>query len=71
MKRSQSCGRFFEAIRDENTKIIVIKIGTSSLIDAEGGTLALSKMAKICELVKQLKEAGRVLFVVSFLTKRF
>lgn len=58
MKRTSSCGRFFEQVRNGDGKIVVIKIGTSSLMDAEGGTLALSNLARICELVKTLKDAG-------------
>ena len=58
MKRSNSSGRFFEQVRQDGKEIVVIKIGTSSLIDAEGGILAISKLARICELVKVLKDAG-------------
>lgn len=62
MKRSSSRGRFFETVRQGGKEIVVIKIGTSSLIDATRGTLAISKLAKICELVKTLKESGRAAF---------
>lgn len=65
MKRSPSSGRFFEKVRQDGKEIVVIKIGTSSLINAEGGTLAISKLAKICELVKTLKEAGMIVLLVS------
>ena len=59
MKRTSSCGRFFEQVRDGDKKIVVIKIGTSSLMNAAGGTLAISNLARICEMVKCLKESRR------------
>ena len=59
MKRTSSCGRFFEQVRDGDKKIVVIKIGTSSLMNPTGGTLAISNLARICEMVKSLKESRR------------
>eukprot|EP00775_Hariotina_reticulata_P012564 gene12564-12696_t len=43
----------------------VIKIGTSSLINEKYGTLNLSSMSKICEVVRELQTRGHYVIIVS------
>ncbi|CAG9464088.1 unnamed protein product [Pedinophyceae sp. YPF-701] len=43
----------------------VIKVGTSSLIDDETGTLALSSIAGICEVLARLQRRGHQVVLVS------
>jgi len=54
---------FFESVR-KGREIVVIKIGTNSLINSTNGTLALATLAKVCELIKNLKEEGEFDFEV-------
>ena len=37
---------------------IVIKVGTSSLIQAEHNSLSLGNLAKLCEAIRDLKSRG-------------
>lgn len=53
---------FFEGLKKQ---IIIIKVGTSSLLNAEQGTLRLSIMAKICEVVRSLHDKGHQVVIVT------
>eukprot|EP00210_Caulerpa_lentillifera_P001639 g1576.t2 len=63
MKRATS--RFFEGVRHDDGKIVVIKVGTSSLVDPAGGTLVLSNLARICEASWALRQKGHIVLLVS------
>ncbi|CAD7703855.1 unnamed protein product [Ostreobium quekettii] len=45
--------------------VVVIKVGTSSLVDVEGGVLRLSNLARICETAKELRGRGYDVVLVS------
>lgn len=45
--------------------VVVIKVGTSSLVNPEAGTLKLSGLARIVEVVKELKDLGYSVVLVS------
>lgn len=51
--------------KEGENKLIVIKVGTSSLVRPELGSLNLSNMARICETVQMLNKAGHRVVIVS------
>lgn len=64
MKRVPSCVK--AALHTSPDKlIIVIKIGTSSLINETYGTLNLSSLSRICEVVRDLHAKGHYVIIVS------
>ncbi|WIA19357.1 hypothetical protein OEZ85_003985 [Tetradesmus obliquus] len=64
MKRVSSCVKAaLDASSDKH--IIVIKIGTSSLINEQYGTLNLSILSRICEVVRDLHAQGHHVILVS------
>eukprot|EP00798_Chlamydomonas_sp_ICE-L_P013013 gene13013-3517_t len=58
-------GRVKASLPDKNKHIIVIKIGTSSLLRSEHQTLNLSNLARICETVKKLHTQGHYVILVT------
>uniref|UniRef100_A0A7S0RM90 PUA domain-containing protein n=1 Tax=Chlamydomonas leiostraca TaxID=1034604 RepID=A0A7S0RM90_9CHLO len=50
---------------DPDKQIIVIKVGTSSLVRAEQQTLNLGIIARLCETVKTLRSQGHHVIIVS------
>lgn len=64
MRRVPSCVK--AALHSTKDKlIIVIKIGTSSLINEKYGTLNLSSLSRICEVVRELHAKGHYVIIVS------
>eukprot|EP00210_Caulerpa_lentillifera_P001741 g1671.t1 len=63
MKWTQT--RVFDSVRQGNGKIVVLKIGTSSLVDSSTGILLLSNFAKLAETVKLLRKKGHLVLLVS------
>ncbi|KAI8467687.1 MAG: Aspartate/glutamate/uridylate kinase [Monoraphidium minutum] len=59
---SKSC---VKSALHSDKKIIVIKIGTSSLIHEGYQTLNLSNLARVCEVIKQLHSQGHFVILVS------
>ncbi|GBF97007.1 glutamate 5-kinase [Raphidocelis subcapitata] len=59
---SKSC---VKAALHSDKKIIVIKIGTSSLIHSEYHSLHLANLARLCEVIKQLHVMGHYVILVS------
>eukprot|EP00882_Tetradesmus_deserticola_P012459 GHRQ01013202.1.p1 GENE.GHRQ01013202.1~~GHRQ01013202.1.p1 ORF type:complete len:204 (+),score=62.82 GHRQ01013202.1:232-843(+) len=45
--------------------IIVVKIGTSSLVNEQFGTLNLSNLSRVCEVVRELHAKGHYVIIVS------
>eukprot|EP00878_Enallax_costatus_P014066 GHUV01014710.1.p1 GENE.GHUV01014710.1~~GHUV01014710.1.p1 ORF type:complete len:460 (+),score=92.12 GHUV01014710.1:380-1759(+) len=62
MKRVPS---YVKAALHSDKLIIVIKIGTSSLINEQYGTLNLSSLSRICEVVRELHSKGHYVIIVS------
>ena len=44
---------------------VVVKVGTSSLLETESGRLHLSQLCGVCETVGRLRRAGRRVVLVS------
>lgn len=59
---SQSC---VKSANGTDQLVIVVKVGTSSLIRQEQHTLNLSALARLCETVKELRSKGHHVIIVS------